>query len=177
MATLKKIVIGFAGLIIGLLIIGLFLPKQYNVERSIFINAEPQHIYTDVVDLREWKNWGVWFKRDPNMVLHYSGPDRAIGMRSTWESDTEGNGEMEITHLEFNKKVVYSLYFPEFDMGSVGEIELEPTPDGTLVTWRDKGEVGNNPIDRYFVLIMDELIGPDFEMGLENLKTIVENRH
>ena len=33
-----------------------------------------------------------------------------------------------------------------------------------------------NPVDRYFVLMIDGLIGPDFEMGLENLKTVIENQ-
>ena len=176
MAILKKILIGIGALIVALLIIGMFLPKQYTVERSIIIDAQPEDIYADVVNLREWKNWGVWFKRDPNMVVSYSGPDRAIGMRSSWKSETEGDGEMEITQLEHNKKVVYRLYFPEFDMGSTGVFEFVSSPEGTMVTWRDEGEVGNNPIDRYFVLMMDSFIGPDFEMGLENLKTIIENR-
>eukprot|EP00036_Acanthoecidae_sp_10tr_P011534 CAMPEP_0182927410 /NCGR_PEP_ID=MMETSP0105_2-20130417/13775_1 /TAXON_ID=81532 ORGANISM="Acanthoeca-like sp., Strain 10tr" /NCGR_SAMPLE_ID=MMETSP0105_2 /ASSEMBLY_ACC=CAM_ASM_000205 /LENGTH=54 /DNA_ID=CAMNT_0025065357 /DNA_START=36 /DNA_END=197 /DNA_ORIENTATION=- len=54
------------------------------------------------------------------MEIDYSGPDRAIGMMSSWKSVTEGNGEMKITDLEHNKKVVYSLAFPEWEMGSTG---------------------------------------------------------
>lgn len=110
------------------------------------------------------------------MVIDYSGPDRAIGMRSVWQSATEGNGEMEITQLVHNKNVEYRLYFPDFDMGSTGSVSLTPTDKGTIVTWTDEGEVGMNPVDRYFVLMIDGLIGPDFEMGLENLKTVIENQ-
>jgi hypothetical protein len=109
------------------------------------------------------------------MKLDYSGPDRAIGMRSEWKSETEGNGEMEITQLEHNKRVLYRLYFPEFDMGSSGVVEIESTDNGSTVIWRDEGSVDNNPINKLFVLMMDSMIGPDFEMGLENLKVLVEN--
>jgi len=176
MGILKKLLLGVAGIIVLVLLAGMFLPNQYSVERSIIIEAEPAEIYPDVVDLRAWQNWGVWFKRDPDMQLDYTGPDRAIGMRSSWKSESEGNGEMEIIQLEHNKKITYQLYFPEFDMGSTGVVELVATETGTKVTWRDEGSVGNNPIDRYFVLMMDGMIGPDFEMGLENLKTVVENK-
>ncbi|QDG34581.1 SRPBCC family protein [Alteromonas mediterranea] len=175
MGVLKKLLIVFGAVIAIFVISSFFIPKDYSVERTITIDAEPSDVYPYVVDLREWKKWGVWFKRDPNMRLTYSGPDRAIGMRSVWESETEGNGEMEITQLEHNKRVLYRLYFPDFDMGSSGIVEIKPTAGGTLVIWRDEGTVDNNPINRYFALLMDGMIGPDFEMGLENLKILVEN--
>ncbi|APE01694.1 polyketide cyclase [Alteromonas mediterranea] len=175
MGVLKKLLIVFGAVIAIFVISSFFIPKDYSVERTITIDAEPSDVYPYVVDLREWKKWGVWFKRDPNMQLTYSGPDRAIGMRSVWESETEGNGEMEITQLEHNKRVLYRLYFPDFDMGSSGIVEIKPTAGGTLVIWRDEGTVDNNPINRYFALLMDGMIGPDFEMGLENLKILVEN--
>ena len=137
MGVLKKLLIVFGAVIAIFVISSFFIPKDYSVERTITIDAEPSDVYPYVVDLREWKKWGVWFKRDPNMQLTYSGPDRAIGMRSVWESETEGNGEMEITQLEHNKRVLYRLYFPDFDMGSSGIVEIKPTAGGTLVTWRD----------------------------------------
>ncbi|WP_338517250.1 SRPBCC family protein [Alteromonas gracilis] len=176
MGALKKLLVIVGVVIVLFVATSFFIPKEYSVERSITIDAAPADVYPYVVDLREWQKWGVWFKRDPQMVLDYSGPDRAIGMRSEWKSATEGDGEMEITELEHNKRVLYSLYFPDFDMGSTGTVEMKAVSDGTQVTWRDEGEVDNNPVNRYFVLFIDDLIGPDFEMGLENLKTIVENK-
>lgn len=176
MVFLKKVLVGVGVLMVGVVLIGFLLPKDYRVERSILIEAKPEEVYPDIVDLRAWVNWGVWFQRDPNMILKYSGSDRAIGMFSSWESETEGNGEMEITQLEHNKKVVYRLYFPEVGMGSTGSLILTPVGDATRVTWHDSGEVGINPVDRYFILIIDSVIGPDFATGLENLKTIIENR-
>lgn len=176
MALLRKLILLIGGVLVIAALIGFMLPSHYAVERSIVIDAPPSDIYPSVVDLREWQQWGVWFKRDPDMQINYSGPDRAIGMQSRWQSESEGSGEMEITDLEHNKKVVYSLYFPDFEMGSTGQITLEELEQGTRVTWSDEGDVGNNPVDRYVVLMLDDLIGPDFEMGLENLKTVVENQ-
>lgn len=174
MSALKKLLVLVGVLITLFVAASFFISKDYSVERTIVINAEPSEIYPYVVDLKEWSKWGVWFKRDPNMELEFSGPDRAIGMRSEWKSETEGNGEMEITQLEHNRRVLYRLYFPDFDMGSNGAVEIKATSNGSIVTWRDEGTVDNNPINRYFALMMDGMIGPDFEMGLENLKILAE---
>ena len=176
MGALKKLLVVVGAVILLSVVTSFFIPNNYSVERKVNIDAQPSEIYPYVVDLREWQKWGVWFKRDPNMKLDYSGPDRAIGMRSEWKSETEGNGEMEITQLEHNKRVLYRLYFPEFDMGSSGVVEIESTDNGSTVIWRDEGSVDNNPINKLFVLMMDSMIGPDFEMGLENLKVLVENK-
>jgi hypothetical protein len=40
----------------------------------------------------------------------------------------------------------------------------------------DYGDVGNNPINRYFVFFMDNMVGADFEIGLENLKVLSESQ-
>ena len=152
MGALKKLLMVVGVVIVLFVATSFFIPKDYSVERTINIDAQPSEIYPYVVDLKEWKKWGVWFKRDPDMKLDYSGPDRAIGMRSEWLSETEGNGEMEITQLEHNRRVMYRLYFPDFDMGSSGVVEIEPTENGSLVTWRDEGSVDNNPINKYFAL-------------------------
>ncbi len=176
MAALKKVFIGIASILVFAIVVGFLLPADYRVERSIVIDAPPQAIYPSVVNLKQWPKWGVWFKRDPNMAIVYGGPDRAIGMSTEWQSETQGNGQMKITALEHNKKVTYNLYFPEFEMGSVGEVQLIEIDRGTRVVWSDTGEVGLNPMDRYFALMMDSFIGPDFEAGLENLKVIVESK-
>ncbi|QJR79492.1 SRPBCC family protein [Alteromonas pelagimontana] len=175
MRMLKKLIYGLLGLFVIFLVIGLMLPTQYEVQRSIIIDAEPEAIYPNVVNLRAWPQWGVWFIRDPNMQITYSGPDRAIGMQSTWLSEVQGNGEVEIVQLEHNKRVVYQLRFVKKNIGSTGQVTLELKPEGTRVTWTDSGKVSDNPMDRYAALMMDDILGPDIEMGLENLKTVVEN--
>jgi hypothetical protein len=35
--------------------------------------------------------------------------------------------------------------------------------------------MGSNPLNRWFGLMMDRLVGPDFEAGLANLKRLAES--
>lgn len=69
----------------------------------------------------------------------------------------------------------YRLYFFDFDMGFIGFVLFMFMEEGILVIWIDEGEVGMNLVDCYFVFMIDGLIGFDFEMGLENLKMVIEN--
>ena len=59
-------------------------------------------------------------------------------------------------------------------MRSSGQLRLETAGAGTRVTWTNEGDMGANPVNRYFGLFMDRLVGPDFEGGLKNLKVLVE---
>lgn len=174
MKLLKTVVIALLLLVLVVVGVGFMLPSKFSVERSIRIEAPPAAVYAQITDLKQWKEWGVWFERDPDMQITYSGNPNQVGMASAWVSASEGSGQMEIQRLVVNQSMTYSLYFPEFEMTSTGEFRLAEMDDHTLVTWKDYGDVGNNPIDRYFALMMDSMIGADFEAGLQNLKKRVE---
>ena len=55
-----------------------------------------------------------------------------------------------------------------------GTLKLEPEGAGTKVTWSFAGEAGRNPMMRYMGLMMDGMVGQDFEVGLANLKVLAE---
>lgn len=175
MAGLKKSGIFLFTAILGFLLTGLILPAEFKVERSLMIEASVDKIYPHIANLRNWEHWGVWFKRDPNMVIEYQGDDGQLGMSSTWSSSSEGTGRITVINLESNKRMIYSLSFPDMGMTSTGELLLTSSELGTLVTWMDYGRVGINPIHRYFAFFMDDIVGKDFETGLENLKMISES--
>jgi hypothetical protein len=174
MGGLKKTFVIVTAVLLSLVILGFIIPSEYKVQRSIVIGAPTEKIFPHLVNLKKWQNWGVWFKRDPNMVIEYSGEDGEIGMKSRWVSNTQGNGEMTIIALEVNRRLIYSLSFPDLPNPSTGEFLLKQVEGGTEVIWLDYGDVGMNPINHYFAFLMDYMIGPDFEMGLDNLKIVAE---
>lgn len=176
MVLLKKVLFAVVGVLVLLALVGFLLPGDYKVSRTISINAPAQQVYAQVVDLKAWKHWGVWFEREPDMPVTYSGPQSAVGMKSAWQSGTQGSGEMTLVDLKPFSEITYSLYMPEMEMGSTGKMTFVEQNGQTSVTWSDEGELGNNPMVRYFGLMLDGMIGPDFEAGLHNLKELVEKR-
>ncbi len=174
MKVLKYILLGLLSLAVLLGLLSFALPGGYKVERSIAINAPMEAVYPLVYDPKAWARWGVWNRRDPAMKMTYSGAPAGVGARWSWQSASEGGGRMEITAADFNKHVAYTIAFDDFDGVFSGRLEFAPVGKGVRVNWIAEGDVGPNPLMRYFALVMDRMLGPDFEGSLTNLKQLAE---
>jgi hypothetical protein len=139
------------------------------------INARPEVVFAQVSDMRAWKNWTAWHERDPAMKLSYSDTTSGVGAWSAWESKSEGNGKMTVTAHEPLKKVGYTLEFPDMNMISSGSVDLQPADKGVRVAWVSEGDLGMNPMNRWFGLFLERMIAPDFENGLAKLKAVSES--
>ena len=175
MKLLVRAIVAIVVLIVALAVAGLFLPGHYQVSRSIVIAAPPSAIFPNVGDLKAWPKWGVWFARDPAMQIDYSASTSGVGAWSSWKSKSQGDGRMTVTAEEPPNRFDYRLEFPGEGMVASGSMSLAPAEAGsTRVTAAMEGELGRSPINRWFGLFMDKIIGPDFEGGLANLKRISE---
>jgi uncharacterized protein YndB with AHSA1/START domain len=154
--------------------VGVFLPSKFEVRRSVDINAPAAKVYDLVADPRLWAKWSVWQRRDPKMDVTYSGPPFGQGAKWAWKSASEGTGSMEFVRVEPNRRIEYTLSFPEFGMKSAGEWTFEPAGNATRATWTNRGDVGANPLKHYLAVMMDGMVGPDFEQGLAGLKQLAE---
>jgi uncharacterized protein YndB with AHSA1/START domain len=161
-------------IVLAIIVGGIFLPSKFAVQRSVVINAPANRVYNLVVEPKQWANWSVWNQRDPNMKIVYKGPPFGMGAKWEWVSKSEGSGSMEFTRVEPDRVVEYALWFPEFNMRSTGALTLEPSGNATRVTWSNTGDVGGNPVKHYLAVMMDRMVGPDFEGGLANLKALAE---
>ncbi|MEW6707528.1 MAG: SRPBCC family protein [Pseudomonadota bacterium] len=155
---------------------GLLISPKFSVSRSAVVQAPPEKVYPLVASPRQWKAWSVWNQRDPAMHITYSGPDSGVGAAWEWKSKDQGDGRMRFTAAEPQRRVVYELYFPDFDTTSTGAFAFVPENGGTRVTWTMDGDFGSNPLTRWFALFADKMVGGDFEAGLANLKALAERR-
>jgi len=168
-------VVGLVLIVAALAGIGLCLPSAYRVERSVVIGAPPPAIFPALNTLKEWPTWTAWtVERYPDMKVKFSGPAAGVGARYTWDGKSTGYGELQLTKSDPARGVSFDLEFGHGKYISAGTIALLPEDSGTRVTWTNEGELGLNPINRYFGLLMDRMMGPDFQKGLENLKRKVE---
>lgn len=174
MKVLKYLVLALAGVAVLAALIAFALPRTYKVERSIVIKAPMIKIFPQVIDPKGWQRWGVWNRRDPGMEITFSGAPAGPGAKWAWKSKSEGNGQMEITLADFDKRVGYRITFADFDMVAEGRLDFAPEADGVRVVWTGEGDVGGNPYMRYFAVMMDRMVGPDFEASLKNLKELAE---
>lgn len=176
MRWIKRVIGTIVILAIFFVGIGFLLPAEFKVERSAEIDAPAPTVYALIADPREWKKWSIWNQRDPAMQIEYGGPQSGKGAKWSWKSKSEGSGAMEFTEAIENAGITYRLSFPEYGMESKGQLALSPIDKGVRVTWSNEGEMGMNPVNRWFGAFMDRMVGPDFEAGLQNLKRVAEGR-
>lgn len=172
-----KIIAGVVVILVaGVLAVAFTRPDSFRVQRSASIKAPPEKVYALVNDLRGWKEWSPYEKKDPAMRRTLSGAPSGKGAVYEWSGNKEvGKGRMEITDTTAPSKVLIKLDFLEpFEAHNTAEFSLQGRGDGTDVTW---AIYGPSPFMSKLVSVfldMDRMIGTDFEAGLANLKAIAE---
>ena len=174
---MKKLVLILVGMIVVLGLIGLVLPDEYRVERSAVIGAEPGAVHAEVLNLETWPEWSAWTrKRDPDCEWTFEGV-AGTGSVMTWKGPELGEGQLKITANDPPKSLLYDLAFDGGKYLSRGGLTFEQQADGgTKITWFNEGKLGADPISKYMGLMMDSVLGKEFEQGLEGLKSRLERR-
>jgi len=171
-----RIVGGIGILLLGVVIFAFTLPSKVHVERSTTIKAPATAVYELVSTFENFNRWSPWFKRDPKTKYTFTGTAGQVGSKMSWTSDHPkvGNGSQEMTALVPHTKVSTHLDFGGDGDGDASFLISES--DGTTtITWTLDTDMGNNPMGRLFgAFAFEGMIGPDYEEGLANLKTIAE---
>ena len=162
------------GVVLLLLVVALFLPSQYKVERSTEIKRPMESVYSFVADFNNFHDWNPWTPLEPNHSYLVSGDSGQVGQEYSWEGEIIGSGRMVFTDFASGHiKSDIEFLHPQQGIALV-EWEFEETVNGTKITWSLTGD-SDYPIGRYFGLIMDRFLGPDFEKGIEMLKNEIES--
>jgi hypothetical protein len=174
MKILKNVLIVIARLIGLILVIALFLPSQVHVERSTQINAPDSLVYAYLIDFNHRTSWDPWFEMEPSAEVTITGSEKGVGAGYSWKGEEIGSGKMTIVEVQENKSIKSRLVFIE-PQSSESDVlwTLKGIGNSTKITWAFDAEVGY-PIERYFGLFMDSMLGPSFEKGLSNLKNAIE---
>jgi Polyketide cyclase / dehydrase and lipid transport len=172
----KKILLGFAALIVVFLIVVALQPNEYRVARTAAVAVAPERVFAQVNDFHNWEAWSPWAKLDPSAKATFEGPRSGQGAVFIWAGNNEvGEGRMTVTESRPSDLIRIKLDFVK-PMEGTSDVEFTFKPQGndTAVTWTMSGR--NNFIGKAICLFMnqDKMLGGYFEKGLANLKSVVE---
>jgi len=175
MKILKYLVIGLVSLVVLVFIVSMFFSSKIHAERSVTINAPVDVVFAQVNTLKNWPKWDPWMSKDPNAENTYEGPESGVGSIHKWKSKVRevGSGAMTLTSSVPNESLDFKLEF-EGRGSSMAGFKFKADGPNTMVTWSLDMDAGMNPIMRIMGSMMDKMIGPDFEKGLNNLKELCE---
>ncbi|BDC97817.1 SRPBCC family protein [Persicobacter psychrovividus] len=160
------------------LVTGLFIEKDYAVEKQIKINRPVAEVFDYVVHIKHLQEeWGTWVDKDPNAQHTYTGTDGTVGFTASWKSENPdvGAGTQEITNIIPNERVDIEISFTEpFESKSPVYFTTEAQDGGTLVKWGMKGHMPYPTNSLLLFMDLEQMIGKDFQEGLGNLKEVME---
>ncbi|MGV6825934.1 MAG: SRPBCC family protein [bacterium] len=162
-------------MLVILVVVGLILPADVQVERSIVIEAPAENVFPHINSMKVFNQWSPWAKLDPNTEFTFEGPSYGVGSKMSWYS-TQANvasGSQTIVVSKPNKLVMTELDFGEEGSGTA-RLELSPAPGGTKVRWVFDTDFGWDLFGRYVGIFMDSMLGPSYDEGLANLKKRIE---
>ena len=175
MKLLKRIGIVLVALVVVAAVIGFFLPRRVHVERSASINAPKSTVFTLVNSYRRFNEWSPWAALDPNTKYTFSGPAAGVGAKMSWTSSSPqvGNGSQRIVASQ-----PYDSVTQRYELGpgmtADARFVLAQEAAATRATWHFETDLGWNPFARYFGLMIERQVAPDFEKGLAGLKKLAE---
>ena len=180
MKFLKKVGITILTLIALILIIALFVEKDYNVERSVEIERNEDDVFNYVRFLEHQDEFSKWNLMDPNMKQSSSGSeDGTVGAIRSWDSKNEdvGAGEQEITAIKNNERIEFEIRFKRpWEMNAGAYFTTESLKENTTkISWGFDGHVPWPWNFFNLFMNMDDILGPDLQEGLDNMKKVLES--
>ena len=175
MRLISRLLLALSALIVILAIASFFLPQKQNVKRSVDISAPAESIYPYLANPQKFSKWSPWSKIDPQMKIQFVGETSGKGAKMTWQSDqtSVGSGTWTIVEATENKSVNVEMDFADQGLAT-SFFTLEPSATITQVTWGFENDAGMNPLMRWMGLLMDKMVGTEYEKGLIALKSLVE---
>ena len=147
------------------------LPQQYQVNKNIVIQAEQAIIEPYINDFSKWQQWSPWEAVDPSIIFNISKPSAGVGAHQFWRSNW-GFGEMTITSIT-PSTVHLNILFNEEHIAT-GIIDFTRKDNGNLISCTLLGEVTTPILGGYLALISQYILTNTVELGLNNLKTVVQ---
>lgn len=178
-----KILKGIIGTILGLigiiLIISIFIKKDYEVIREVTIQQPNDVVFEYVKSLRNQDKFSVWMQMDPNMKKEFRGTDGTVGFIAAWDSEDKnvGKGEQEIIKITEGERIDFELRFLE-PWESTAPAYMTTTPvdsTSTVVNWGFEGRMDYPMNFMLLFMNMEEMLGNDLQEGLNKLKDLMEN--
>lgn len=151
--------------ILALVAIGMLLPSQYYIERSVFINESEERVSLYLADLGSWGEW-MYLPNDGVFTLPEVGDSTESLVINNTDAD---NGVVNIDAFE-PAEIVFSV-IPKLGVLPVNNrLSWSREGRGVRIVWTVEGELSAGLISPYLAFFANDIAGSNLERSLENLK-------
>ncbi|MBX3043083.1 MAG: SRPBCC family protein [Candidatus Kapabacteria bacterium] len=169
MKYVKAILLIIVSMLILFLVVGIFMPDKYEIERSIIIDCPAEVVFWQAADLENFNKWNTWYEEEPSAYFPISGQP-GEGQSSEWKGDIVGSGKLTNTSVKEFSRIEQELVFTEpFASEVFTWYDLKEINGKTEISWGASGNL-SYPIERYMKVMIESGLNKSFNQGLANLK-------
>jgi uncharacterized protein YndB with AHSA1/START domain len=162
-----KILAGGALVLALFLLVGYLLPTEWEANAENLAELPAEAVFRFIDSPEGWRDWTTW----PQSGVERSGPGRGEGARLSWNDPELGSGSFTLTRVVRPERVEYTVDVGG-SMRTAGVLTLSEEPGGVRITWRERGNLGQNPLMGYWALSMDRAQSDELVKGLERLAVV-----
>ena len=157
---------------VTMVIVGLLLPREWKVEKSVEITGDIATIHALVSDAEQWNRW-MFDPAQAGMSTQTDGQGEGATIR--WSGD-DSEGEIVLVESDPAKGIRWDGKIETDEVNNHGEIRYEQLDGGVVrVTLLDTGTLP--PVfGGYFVPVMNSALGQHFGAALGRLEAAVEGQ-
>jgi uncharacterized protein YndB with AHSA1/START domain len=157
---------------VTVVIVGLLLPREWSVEKSVEITGDMAEIHALVSDAEQWERW-MFDPAHAGTGLTTETEGQGVGATVRWSGEGS-NGEITIIAAEPNEGIRWDGKIEVDEVNNHGEIRYEQLDGGIVrVTLTDTGTLPP-VIGGYFVPVMNSALAQHFAGALARLEGVVE---
>jgi len=168
MGRLAKVFSIVGGVLVTFMVVGFLLPGTWSAEVSIEVPANPELVYPLLADLGRWGEWTQWSEVESTI----SDPPYGSEAVRSWDDAQYGSGSVTITESRATDLVRYRVRIGE-QAEVIGTLEVAASPNGSVVTWREEGDFGRNPLMGYVARTMSDSQERQLSESLGTLKDLL----
>ncbi|GAA62029.1 hypothetical protein P20652_3922 [Pseudoalteromonas sp. BSi20652] len=168
---LKMLIKGVLLALLVLVLVGLILPQNYNVSKTVQINANLEVVKPLITDFSQWQKWSPWEKVDPSIRFTLGEPSSGLGAHQSWKGKW-GYGEMIITSVSKNKVNFNILLNTEHIVR--GTFNLSEQNGIVTLICNIKGQTTAPLISGYTAILSEYMLSNTVSLGLNNIQTIAQ---
>lgn len=170
------IVSALVALLVILLIMALFLPARYHIEKRAIIAKPVEFVMGRVADLNYYAQWNPWQKMEPGSESEITGTPKTAGHAYSWKGKKIGVGSLTLRDMDRRHVHFYLDFVKPWKASASDDWLFEEWGTGeTKVTWQNSGDLPY-PIARLMGPMLRNSLEKQFVEGLKNLKSLCEGR-
>jgi hypothetical protein len=170
------IVSGLVGVVVIILIVALFMPGRYHIEKRAIIARPKDFVMDRVADLNYYAQWNPWQKMEPGSKSEINGTPKTAGHSYSWEGKKIGMGSLTLRDIDRRHVHFYLDFVKPWKASASDDWHFEEWGNGeTKVTWQNSGDLPY-PIARLMGPMLSKTLEKQFVEGLKNLKNLCEGK-